>query len=174
MPGEFERENIIEYVAPVPPRFPPNPFERFSMRSLRFLLVVPVLIAFVAPAVALPPFQIEFKKDYLDSLKDKKFAEEMNKADVKCLVCHQGKQKKNRNAFGKDVGKLLTKKDAKDKDKIAAGLKKALAMHVDPKDDKSETYMDRLMASKWPGGNLEDLKKDPKKAGAAEPEAKKE
>ena len=145
------------------------------MRSLRFLLVVPVLIAFVAPVVALPPFQIEFKKDYIDSLKDKKFAEEMNKADVKCLVCHQGKQKKNRNDFGKVVAKFLTKKDAKDKDKIAAGLKKALAVHVNPKDEKSETYMDRLMASKWPGGKLEDLKKDPpKKAGEAEPEAKKE
>jgi hypothetical protein len=145
------------------------------MRSLRFLLVVPVLIAFVAPAAALPPFQIEFKKDYIDSLKDKKFAEEMNKADVKCLVCHQGKQKKNRNDFGKVVSKFLTKKDAKDKDKIAAGLKKSLAMHVDPKNDKSETYMDRLMASKWPGGKLEDLKKDPpKKAGEAEPDAKKE
>ena len=39
----------------------------------------------------------------------------------------------------------------------------------------SETYMDRLLASKWPGGKLEDLKKDPpKKAGEAEPEAKKE
>lgn len=145
------------------------------MRSLRFLLVVPVLIAFVAPAVAVPPFYAEFKKDYIDSLKDKKFAEAMDKADVKCLVCHQGKQKKNRNEFGKVVGKLLTKKDAKDKEKIAAGLKKALAMHVDPKDEKSETYMDRLMASQWPGGKLEDLKKDPpKKAGAAEPEAKKE
>ena len=35
-------------------------------------------------------------------------------------------------------------------------------MHVDPKDEKSETYLDRLKASKWPGGNLEDLKKDPK------------
>jgi len=117
---------------------------------------------------------VEFKKDYIDSLKDKKFAEAMDKGDVKCLVCHQGKQKKNRNDFGKVVGKLLTKKDAKDKDKIAAGLKKALAMHVDPKDEKSETYMDRLMASEWPGGKLEDLKKDPKKPGVAAPEAKKE
>ena len=145
------------------------------MRSLRFLLVVPVLIAFVVPAAALPPFYMEFKKDYIEPLKDKKFAEAMDKADVKCLVCHQGKQKKNRNEFGKVAAKFLTKKDAKDKDKIAAGLKKALAMHVDPKDDKSETYMDRLLASKWPGGKLEDLKKDPpKKAGEAEPEAKKE
>lgn len=145
------------------------------MRSLRFLLVVPVLIAFVAPAAALPPFYVEFKKDYVDSLKDKKFAEAMDKGDVKCLVCHQGKQKKNRNDFGKVIGKLLTKKDKDNKEKIAAGLKEALAMHVDPKDKKSETYMDRLMASQWPGGKLEDLKKDPpKKAGATEPEAKKE
>src|SRR3954464_15598555 len=145
------------------------------MRALRCLLVVPVLMAFVVPAAAVPPFYIEFKKDYIDSLKDKKFAEAMDKADVKCLVCHQGKQKKNRNDFGKVVGKFLTKKDAKDKEKIAEGLKKALAMHVDPKDDKSETYMDRLAASKWPGGKLEDLKKDPpKKAGEAAKEEKKE
>jgi hypothetical protein len=133
------------------------------MRSLRFLLVVPVLIAIVSTAGAVPPFYIEFKKDYLEQLKDKKFVEAMDKADVKCLVCHQGKQKKNRNDFGKVVGKFLTKKDAKDKEKIAAGLKKAFAMHVDPKNDKSETYLDRLKASKWPGGKLDDLKKDPKK-----------
>jgi hypothetical protein len=144
------------------------------MRSLRFLLVVPVLIAFVVPAAALPPFYMEFKKDYIDSLKDKKFAEAMDKGDVKCLVCHQGKQKKNRNDFGKVVGKFLTKKDAKDKEKIAEGLKKALAMHVDPKDDKSETYLDRLEKSEWPGGKLEDLKKDPKKPGDAAKEEKKE
>src|SRR5256885_3911239 len=52
---------------------------------------------------------------------------------------------------------------AKDKEKIAAGLKKAFEMHVDPKNDKSETYLDRLKASKWPAGKLEDLKKEPKK-----------
>jgi hypothetical protein len=84
-------------------------------------------------------------------------------------VCHQGKaSKKNRNAFGAEVAKLLTKKDIKDHEKIAAGLKKALAMHVDPKDPKSETYMDRLQAGKWPGGTLEDLKKEPKKGAGAQ------
>jgi hypothetical protein len=144
------------------------------MRSLRFLLAVPLLVAMASVAGAVPPFYIEFKKDYIDSLKDKKFAEAMDKADVKCLVCHQGKQKKNRNEFGKVVGKFLTKKDAKDKEKIAEGLKKALAMHVDPKDEKSETYLDRLNKGEWPGGKLEDLKKDPKKAGDAAKEEKKE
>jgi hypothetical protein len=149
------------------------------MRAWRFVLAVPILAAFVVPAVAYPPFYNEFKKDYLDKLKDKKFAESIDKAPTggKCLVCHQGKQKKNRNDFGKVVEKLLTKKDAQSKEpdkneKIAAGLKKALDTHVDPKDDKSETYMDRLEASKWPGGKLEDLKKEPKKGASSESEKK--
>jgi hypothetical protein len=137
------------------------------MRALRLLLAVPVLFALVSPAGAIPQFYAEFKKDYLDTLKDKKFAEAMQKSDVKCLICHQGKQKKNRNSFGKEVGKLLTKKDKSDNEKIAAGLKKALAMHIDPKNEKSETYMDRLQASKWPGGKLEDLMKDPPKKDVA-------
>jgi hypothetical protein len=144
------------------------------MRYCRLLIGLPILIAMVTPAIAVPPFYIEFKKDYLESLKDKKFVEAVDKADVKCLVCHQGKQKKNRNDFGKVVGKFLTKKDAKNKEKIAEGLKKALAMHVDPKNDKSETYMDRLKASKWPAGKLEDLKKDPKKGEGAAKDEKEE
>ncbi len=117
----------------------------------------------VSPAAAIKPFYDEFKKDYLDTLKDKKFAESIDKGDAKCLICHQGKQKKNRNAFGKEIGKLLDrKKDAKNTDKMDAAFKKVLAMHVDPKNEKSETYMDRLKASKWPGGELADLKKEPK------------
>jgi hypothetical protein len=144
------------------------------MRYCRLLIGLPILIAMVTPAIAVPPFYIEFKKDYLEQLKDKKFVETVDKADVKCLICHQGKQKKNRNDFGKVVGKFLTKKDAKNKEKIAEGLKKALAMHVDPKNDKSETYMDRLKASKWPAGKLEDLKKDPKKGEGAAKDEKEE
>jgi hypothetical protein len=144
------------------------------MRYCYLLCAAAVLFALASPAGAMPSFYKEFKKDYIDSLKDKKFAEAMDKGDVKCLVCHQGKQKKNRNLFGKEVGKLLTKKDKDNTEKIAAGLKQALAMHVDPKNEKSETYMDRLKAGQWPGGKLEDLKKEPKKSGAAEPEAKKE
>ena len=144
------------------------------MRDLRFLLVVAVLIAVASPAWAVPPFYTEFKKDYLDNLKDKKFAEAVDKPDVKCLVCHLGKKdKKTRNEFGKVVGKYLTKKDAKNKEKIAEGLKKALAMHVDPKDDKSPTYLERLESGQWPGGKLEDLKKEPKKAGAGDSEKEK-
>ena len=34
-------------------------------------------------------------------------------------------------------------------------------MHVDPNDDKSETFAERIAASKFPAGELEDLKKEP-------------
>ena len=142
------------------------------MRYCYLLCAACVAFALASPASAVPPFYVEFKKDYLDNLKDKKFAEAMDKPDVKCLVCHQGKQKKNRNEFGKVVGKFLTKKDAKDKEKIAEGLKKALAMHSDPKDDKSPTFLERLESGEWPAGKLEDLKKDPPKKAGGEGEKK--
>ena len=142
------------------------------MRHLRFLLAIPVLIAFSSPASAVPKFFEVFKKEYLEPHKDKKFAEAVGKADVKCLVCHQGKKnKKARNVFGNEMAKLLDrKKDLKDDKKISASLKKVLAMRVDPKDEKSETYLDRLMHSKWPAGELDELKKEPKEAPKDEAE----
>ncbi len=132
------------------------------MRGLKYVLAIPVVLALVSPAAAIKPFYDEFKKDYLDNHKDKKFAETVDKGD-KCLICHQGKNKKGRNPFGQQLGKLLTKKDAKNKAKIDEALKKVLAMHVDPKNDKSETFLDRLNNGEWPGGKLEDLKKEPPK-----------
>jgi hypothetical protein len=35
-----------------------------------------------------------------------------------------------------------------------AALKTALALHVDPKNDKSDTYLDRVKSSKLPAGEL--------------------
>src|SRR5262249_19241598 len=133
------------------------------MRKFRSTVAVLILVAFVAPAWAVPQYYKVFKRDYLEKLTDKKFAEAVDKADVRCLVCHQGKkEKKNRNAFGKELAKLLDhKKDAKNDEKITKSIAKVLAMKVDPKNEKSETYMDRLKAGKWPGGNLDDLKKEP-------------
>src|SRR4051794_14958191 len=123
------------------------------MRYFRELLAVSLLMAIVSSAGAVPQYYTVFKRDYLDRLPDKKFAEAATKADVKCLACHQGKKRTNRNAFGKELAKFLDhKKDAKNDEKITASIKKVLAMRVDPKDEKSETYMDRLKAGKWPGG----------------------
>ena len=54
----------------------------------------------------------------------------------------------------------LIKKEEKDTTKIEDAIKKALQAHVDPKDDKSETYPDRVKAGKFPVGTLEELKKE--------------
>ncbi|HEX4415192.1 MAG TPA: hypothetical protein VH107_16290 [Lacipirellulaceae bacterium] len=138
------------------------------MRSRYLLIALSLVVALSATrrAAAIKPFYDEFKKDYIENNENKGFAEEAGKPPVGCLICHQGlKNKKTRNPFGKEVGKLLDKKkDAKDTAKMDEAFKKALAMHVDPKDDKSETYMDRIKAGKFPGGTLEELKKEPPKA----------
>ena len=138
------------------------------MRYGYLLLAVLLLIAVASPANADPKFYAVFKKEYLEKHPDKEYAAAVDKADVRCLVCHQGKKsKKNRNSFGQQLDKLLDrKKDLKDVEKISASIKQVLAMHVDPKDDKSETYLDRVKASKWPAGELEDLKKEPKEGEA--------
>jgi hypothetical protein len=134
------------------------------MRKLCLPLVVAVVFSMGAarPAAAIQQFYNAFVDQYVKDHPDKKFAEMVQK-DAKCLVCHQGaKSRKNRNMFGKEVDKLLDRqKDMKDAEKIVASLKTALAVHTDPKNDKSETFLDRVKAGKLPGGNLDDLKKEP-------------
>jgi hypothetical protein len=136
------------------------------MRSRFLLIAATPLVVFLAAqsALAIPAFSKVFTKEYVENNSDKKFAEEAAKPPNSCYICHQGKDRKNRNAFGKEVAKFLDKKkDAKNEQKISDSIKKALEKHVDPKDDKSETYMDLVKAGKYPGGKLEDLKKDPPK-----------
>lgn len=141
------------------------------MRFVCFSLAGAMLIGLTAtgPSLAIPQFYKEFEKEYLDNHPDQKYAEALKKTADRCFICHQGrKSKKNHNAFGKPLAELLDrKKDMKDTKKIQDALKKVLAMHVNPEDEKSETFMDRVKASKWPGGELEDLKKEPQEEATA-------
>ena len=141
------------------------------MRSVRFMILAALLTAvcIASPAGADPRFYIVFKKEFLDNHPDKEFVAEVNKGTNRCLVCHQGKKsRKNHNAFGKPLVELLDrKKDIKDVPKITAALQKVVAMHVDPNDDKSETYLDRIKAGKRPGGEFSDLQKEPAELTAA-------
>ena len=141
------------------------------MRYTHVMITLALVLVFgVAPAFAIIQFQQQFEKLYLKDHPDKKYVEAVKKASDKCFVCHQGKKsKKNHNAFGVHLVELLDrKKDMKDNEKIKVSLEKVMAMHVDPKDPKSETYLDRVKASKWPGGELEELKKEPADAGKAD------
>jgi cytochrome c2 len=141
------------------------------MRYVCLSMVAAMLIGLTAarPAAAIVQFYNVFKDEYLKNHPDKEYVAALTKGSNKCFVCHQGKKRKNHNAFGEHLKDLLDrKKDKKDVEKIKAALAKVLAMHVDPKDEKSETYLDRVKASKWPGGELEDLKKEPPKEDAAD------
>ncbi|MCC7474723.1 MAG: hypothetical protein IT425_04965 [Pirellulales bacterium] len=146
------------------------------MRKLCTVALVTVFAFFATyrPALAVMQFYTSFKKDYLEKLDDKEFAAEVGKTSNRCLVCHQGKKsKKNLNALGTEMSKLITKKQKNEPEKIAEALKNVLEMRVDPKDKESETYLDRLKASKWPAGTLEELQKEPKEP-KEEPKEKEE
>jgi hypothetical protein len=136
------------------------------MRYIFTMLLATVAFAVMAPrpASAVLQFYQVYKTEYLENHADKKYVAEVDKGTNKCFVCHQGKKsRKNHNEFGKPLVELLDKKkDLKDKEKIKAAIAKVVAMHVDPKDDKSETYLDRIKASKWPGGELKALMEEPK------------
>ncbi len=105
-----------------------------------------------------------YKAEYLDNHPDKKYAEEVDKGTNKCFVCHQGrKSKKNHNVFGLPLVEMLDKtKDKKDIEKIKAAIAKVADTKADPKNEKSETYLDRIKASKWPAGELKEIMEEPK------------
>jgi hypothetical protein len=141
---------------------------RFTMRYVCSTFLALMLMLFAAsPAQAILQFYQVYKTEYLENHKDKKYVAEVDKGTNKCFVCHQGKKsRKNHNAFGIHlVEPLDRKKDMKDKEKIKTELAKVVAMKVDPKNEKSETYLDRINASKWPGGELKELMEEPKEDG---------
>lgn len=134
------------------------------MRSLMLFALLAVLstLSVGAPqALATAQFQAVFLKEYINDHEDKDFAK-MVKTKARCHSCHRGKKVgPYHNAFGKHLIALLDpEKDKKDVDKIKAALAKVVAMHSDPKDDKSPTYGELIEQGKLPGGDIEAAKKD--------------
>lgn len=136
------------------------------MRYLCSMILATTLFVFLAPrpAAAVLQFYQVYKTEYLENHPDKKYVAEVDKGTNKCYVCHQGKKsRKNHNLFGVPIAEKLDRKtDLKDKEKIKKVLAEVVAIKVDPKNDKSETYLDRIKASKWPGGELKELMEEPK------------
>jgi hypothetical protein len=127
-----------------------------------FLFVLFVTSVTAPPAAAVLQFYNVFATEYLADHPDAEFVALVKKPANKCYICHLGKKRTHRNAFGALMDEQLdVEKDKKDKEKIAAALKEAFAQHVDPNDPSSETYADRLAKSQFPAGELEELKKEP-------------
>ena len=111
------------------------------------------------PAQAIPPFKKEFDLKYLH--KDSQAPNEVALVEVvekvKCNVCHVGKDKKMRNAYGDSLAELLDKKeDAKNPEKIQDALIKVEALNSVPGDANSPTFGDLIRQGKLPGGNAEE------------------
>lgn len=140
------------------------------MRRLVVVLLVSVVFIGTSSqqATAIVAFKKEWQKLYITPETDEDFAKLVKSNKTGCFVCHQGKKRKNHNPYGDHLVELLDKKkDAKDKEKIIAALRKVEKMHTDPDDDKSPTYGDLIKANKLPGGPLEEVEKEPEEGEEA-------
>lgn len=125
--------------------------------ALRFLLFLIVCSLLSTPALAVPGFYKQYVAKYSESPE----GYEDTVKEAKCLVCHKGKKKKNRNAYGDVLHELLHKKDKNDVEKIVAALETVAALSSDPETEGAPTFGELIAEGKLPGGTLEELKEDP-------------
>ncbi len=124
-------------------------------------LVSCTMLSVSTSARAYVEYQKVFMTEYIAEHTDKDFAKFV-KRKARCYICHQGKGHKHDNIYGAHLAKLLDcKKDKKDVEKITKAIRKVADLPFDPKNKKSETFAERIAASKLPAGELEDLKKKP-------------
>jgi hypothetical protein len=114
-------------------------------------MVVAIGVAgWAGQAFAIKQFADEFKAVYVEE--GTPLAAEVEKA--KCNVCHMGKSKKDRNAYGQALAELLDKKEDKDnKDKIRQALETVAAKPS--AGAGSPTFGDLIKEGKLPGGPAE-------------------
>ncbi|HUT91540.1 MAG TPA: hypothetical protein VMY37_18725 [Thermoguttaceae bacterium] len=119
------------------------------------LFAVAAMFWITAPARAVKPFKDQFEVKYVKKKpaneKERAFAEAVAKAE--CSVCHEGKSKKDRNVYGRQLAKLLDKEtDRENGDKIRKTLDKVAQLKSDPKVKDSPTFGELIAEGKLPGG----------------------
>ncbi|MFM9059450.1 MAG: hypothetical protein ACKOSQ_10065 [Planctomycetaceae bacterium] len=118
-------------------------------RSCRYACVLVPALAVIAglapaPAFAIKQFADEFKAAYVKDGTPLAAAVET----AKCNVCHVGKDKKDRNAYGEALDKLLDKKaDKENKEKIRKALDEVAKM---PSKVEGKTFGDLIADGKLP------------------------
>ncbi len=71
--------------------------------------------------------------------------------EVKCNICHEGRDKTRRNAYGDELAKLLDKKaDAENTEKVIQAMERVGKAKSNPKDEKSPTFADLIGQGKLP------------------------
>lgn len=70
---------------------------------------------------------------------------------AKCNICHDGKDKKRRNAYGEELAKLLNKKaDAENTEKVIKALEVVAKIKSDPGSENSPAFGDLIDQGKLP------------------------
>lgn len=140
------------------------------MRTFGLFLALAIAFGAPRPALAVLQFYRSFDEVYLKTHENEEFVKTARTAKMRCLICHQGKNRKNHNPYGIHLVELLDRtKDAKPDgiERVRAALAKVGAMHSDPDDDKSPTYDELLKAGKFPGGDYEAASQEPEKKDEA-------
>ena len=129
-----------------------------GMHSVSRLLVSFTLFGCIAPtAQAIPPFYKQFAEMYGG---EDSALPELDRKQA-CFVCHQGKKKKNRNAYGEALSEHLTKKDKADVEKIIAALETVATQSSNPEEEGAPTFGELITAGELPGGSLEQSMLEP-------------
>ncbi len=106
-----------------------------------------------APAAAVPAFCEQFEAKYVkpDSKDPKDIALRDAFDRSGCNLCHVGKDRANRNAYGRALAKLLSRKtDTHNEQKIQAALEKVAAMKSRPEDPRSPSFGEIIASGKLP------------------------
>jgi len=125
------------------------------IRTTRYACLVGLGMAVVVggasrEALAIKQFADEFKAMYVK--KGTPLAAAVEAA--KCNVCHVGKDKKQRNAYGQALAERLDKKeDAKNVEKIKKALEEVAALSSDPSKADAPTFGKLIDEGKLPGGD---------------------
>jgi len=123
-------------------------------------VLVRIALFGVAMAVASQAREAFAIKQFADQFKDMYVKEGTPLAaeveTAKCNVCHKGKSKKDRNAYGEALAKLLDKKEDKENvEKIREALTAVAKESSDPAKADAPTFGTLIEEGKLPGGPVE-------------------
>jgi hypothetical protein len=124
------------------------------LRAVGVLCAVVGVCWFAArPAQALKAFRDQFEAKYVkpDSKDPLDMALAAAFKEAKCNVCHVGKNRKVRNAYGQELAKFLHESDEKNVEKIRVSLDKVAAMKSS-KDPRAPTFGELIKQGKLPAG----------------------
>ena len=130
---------------------------KFGYSSAFLFLAALGMIGFTAsPAVAVKEFKDAFQAKYVkpESTQANDVALATAFRQASCAVCHAGgANKKIRNDYGKQLAKLVSKQDKKNRAKIQAALDAVAKLKSNPSDAGSPTFGEKIANGKLPAAN---------------------